>query len=231
MQQIPLPRVHVRVCARGGGFRPITSAFSSLLTAWFSVFVRVISISMRVSRGDTSTKVQWNHRRGNHDISAIVHKSHYDWRSDAVCSWKLNDLPGVISLFPQIFFIASFVEMQPYRNLNLIKAVIFHHVVEFELLIRHQSSVISTQSFPFISKAACSFVQPNYLATGKSFASFTGFCLVVTSIFFFFFTQKWHLLKPFHHPAIFLLEFLGIWSELERSSFEPGQPGADGVQD
>lgn len=56
MQQIPLPRVHVRVCARGGGFRPITSAFSSLLTAQFSVFVRVISISMRVSRGDTSTK-------------------------------------------------------------------------------------------------------------------------------------------------------------------------------
>lgn len=43
-------------------------------------------------------------------------------------------------MFPQIFFIASFVEMQPYRNLNLIKAVIFHHVVEFELLIRHQSS-------------------------------------------------------------------------------------------
>lgn len=87
-------------------------------------------------------------------------------------------MPGVISLFPQIFFIASFVEMQPYQNLNLIKDVIFHHVVEFELLIRHQSS---PQAFPFISKAACSFVQLNYLAIGKPFTTFTGFCLVVTS--------------------------------------------------
>lgn len=78
--------------------------------------------------------------RGNHNISAIVHKSHYNWCSDAVCSWKLNDLPGVISLSPRIFFIASFVEMQPYWNLNTIKAVIFQHVVEFELLIRHQLS-------------------------------------------------------------------------------------------
>lgn len=80
------------------------------------------------------TKQEWNHKQqGIHNIYSIVDKCNYNWCCDSLYSSKLNDLLDVISLFPQFFFNALFVEMQHFLNLNVIKTVIFHHVMKFKL--------------------------------------------------------------------------------------------------
>ncbi len=60
-----------------------------------------------------------------------------------------------MSLLPQFFFIALFVEMQPFPNLNVIKSVILHHVMKFELLIMCHCHL---HNFLSHHKAAYSFV-------------------------------------------------------------------------
>ena len=82
------------------------------------------------------TNQEWNPKQQEiHNIYFIVDKCNYNWCPDSVYSSKCNDLVDLISLFPHFFFIALFVEMQRFFNPNVIKSVILHRVMPFELLI------------------------------------------------------------------------------------------------
>lgn len=132
------------------------------------------------------TKREWNPKQqGICNIHATIDRYNYNWCSDL----ELNDMLSVISLLPHFFFIALFWKMQPFPTLNVIKIVICHHVMKFELLIMrhcHLHNFLSRVRPPVYS---CNFVWQYF--DKREVASLTNLKTV----------DSWHFF-PWHLPLL-----------------------------